>query len=518
MRKTAIITFLLLGLSFITSAQNRFLNTAKLVLGLDTSQALPQAVYDTLTELDLAGYQLTDISSVENFKVLEYLYLSNNSIADVSPLIKLQQLKYVNLRANKITDVSPFILTYSEDLTVVIHENCVQDFAIVDENYFNTVTFIGKEKQGAACNAPAPEFTRLYHLDVFPKDLSKKEVYFMFRGRSNVHSHATLAAGDGKQSQVKMTGYTDTLVYTYPNLNPTSASLRLGDSTRAVDVQYALGRVNLLRPEGRVSFPADSVLEFTWEAYFQSPLYEFQLRNSDSVIITLSTDTTTVKYRLDTAKTGQILHWMVRAKRGFSYSAWSLAKTINLTSNQKPTDIRLPQMTIAENQPAETTVGLLSTTDPNSDDTHTYILESGVEYFKIENNILKSKISFDYETKADYIIKIKTTDAGGLAHSKNFTITISDVKEEDKPTALANPSFKLDAIILYPNPTTGQISFKGLDPTQSLKIEIFNELGQVVKTYNQIQRYYDLNDLPKGIYVAVLQSGTKTQIFTLTLN
>ena len=511
------LTFLLLGLSLTTAAQNQFLNTVKLVLDLDTTQALPQAVYDTLQELDLAGYQLTNLSPIENFKGLEYLYLSNNSITDVSPLTKLQHLKYVNLRANKITDISPFILTYSEDLTVVIYENCVQDFAIVDENYFNTVTFIGKDNQGSACNSPAPEFTRLYHLDVFPKDLSKNEVYFMYRGESNVHSHATFGAGDGKQSQIKMTGYTDTLVYTYPNSNLASASMSLGDSSKQVDVRYALGRVNTVRPEGQVSFPADSLLEFAWDTYFQSPSYEFELRNSDSIIMSFSTDTTTVKYRLDTAKMGTTLYWSVRAQRAFSSSGWSLPKTIDLVFNQEPTDIQLSKTAIAENQPAETTIGLLTTTDPNSDDSHTYTLESGTEYFKIENAVLKSKISFDYETKASYPITIKTTDKGNLSYSKKFTITISDVNETEKPTALANPTLKSGAITLYPNPTTGQVRFEGLDPKQSLKIQIVNSLGRLVKTFNQIQSSYDLSKLPKGIYIAVIQLEDGSQTFKFVL-
>src|SRR5205823_1369482 len=52
--------------------------------------------------------------------------------------------------------------------------------------------------------------------------------------------------------------------------------------------------------------------------------------------------------------------------------------TITVTDvNEAPTDLGLSASSIDENQPAGTTVGTLSSTDPDPADTHTYSLVSG---------------------------------------------------------------------------------------------------------------------------------------------
>ena len=53
-------------------------------------------------------------------------------------------------------------------------------------------------------------------------------------------------------------------------------------------------------------------------------------------------------------------------------------KTVDLiVGNHAPTDISLSSSSVAENQPAGTTVGIFSATDPNVGDIHTYTLVSG---------------------------------------------------------------------------------------------------------------------------------------------
>ena len=101
-------------------------------------------------------------------------------------------------------------------------------------------------------------------------------------------------------------------------------------------------------------------------------------------------------------------------------------------TNQNPTDILLSNSTIAENQPINTVVGTLSTTDPNAGDTFTYSLVSGAgdtdnPSFNISGNQLRTSAVFDYETKNSYSIRIRTTDQGGLFYEKAFTITVTQV-------------------------------------------------------------------------------------------
>ncbi|MGE9213634.1 CotH kinase family protein [Exiguobacterium aurantiacum] len=58
-----------------------------------------------ITELDLSGYGLTDLTGLEHFQSLEILNLSNNDLTDVSVLSKLQYLETIDLSFNQLTDI-----------------------------------------------------------------------------------------------------------------------------------------------------------------------------------------------------------------------------------------------------------------------------------------------------------------------------------------------------------------------------------------------------------------------------
>ncbi len=95
-----------------------------------------------------------------------------------------------------------------------------------------------------------------------------------------------------------------------------------------------------------------------------------------------------------------------------------------------PTIITLSNASVAENQPAGTTVGTFTTTDPNSGDTHTYML-SGADAasFTVVGAQLRTAAVFDYETKNTYNIIVRTTDNTGLFFEKAFVINVTDVAE-----------------------------------------------------------------------------------------
>ena len=108
--------------------------------------------------------------------------------------------------------------------------------------------------------------------------------------------------------------------------------------------------------------------------------------------------------------------------------------------NQPPTDIALTNSTITERAPAGTLVGTLSTTDAEDDPdaAFTYVLVPGEgsannNQFTIEGNQLLSAVEFDVEADTDFLIRIQTTDAGGEAFQKAFTITVTNVEEPNQP-------------------------------------------------------------------------------------
>jgi len=114
--------------------------------------------------------------------------------------------------------------------------------------------------------------------------------------------------------------------------------------------------------------------------------------------------------------------------------------------NEAPMDIALDSSDVDENQPAGTTVGNLSTSDPDIGDTHTYTLIAGPGAidngsFQIVGSQLQTAAIFSYETQNSYSIRIRTTDLGGLWYEEVFTITLNDVNE---PPVVNNQAFSVD--------------------------------------------------------------------------
>ncbi len=117
----------------------------------------------------------------------------------------------------------------------------------------------------------------------------------------------------------------------------------------------------------------------------------------------------------------------------------------DLVENTAPTDLSLSPTTVNENVAVGTTVGSFSTTDAEGG-SFTYALVSGTgstdnASFIIDGNQLKINTSPDFETQSSYSIRVKTTDASGLAYEEAFTIGINDLPENRTPTAV-NDSVK----------------------------------------------------------------------------
>ena len=62
-----------------------------------------------VTELDLSGMGLRDISAIANCKELTKLDLSGNEISDLSPLMNLPKLEWIDVSDNQLTDLRPLM-------------------------------------------------------------------------------------------------------------------------------------------------------------------------------------------------------------------------------------------------------------------------------------------------------------------------------------------------------------------------------------------------------------------------
>ncbi len=125
-------------------------------------------------------------------------------------------------------------------------------------------------------------------------------------------------------------------------------------------------------------------------------------------------------------------------------------KVINLTVNdinEVSTAINVPVTVIAENQDVGSIISSFTTTDPDTGDIHTYSLVSGEgdvdnNSFDIVDGKLVTKVSFDFEQRSSYSIRLQSMDAGGLSIQQVFTIHISDTN--DQPTLVSASTLTIE--------------------------------------------------------------------------
>lgn len=108
---------------------------------------------------------------------------------------------------------------------------------------------------------------------------------------------------------------------------------------------------------------------------------------------------------------------------------------ISITNvNEAPVAIGLSNSTIDENQPIDTLVGMLNSTDPDAGDAFSYALvagsgDEGNAAFMIMGDRLQAAQPLDFETQASYSIRVRSTDADGLSVEQVLTIQVEDVSD-----------------------------------------------------------------------------------------
>jgi len=102
--------------------------------------------------------------------------------------------------------------------------------------------------------------------------------------------------------------------------------------------------------------------------------------------------------------------------------------------NEAPTLVTLSTSSIDENTDTSTgtTVGSLTTSDPDSADTATYTINGGTDagVFTISGSeLIITDGVLDFETQASYSGTVQVSDTAGLTHDQTFTITVNDLNE-----------------------------------------------------------------------------------------
>ncbi|MBI5842518.1 MAG: cadherin domain-containing protein [Chloroflexi bacterium] len=216
------------------------------------------------------------------------------------------------------------------------------------------------------------------------------------------------------------------------------------------------------------------------------------------------------------------------------YSDGLFAAARFLGENAAPTDITLSNNTVLENQPIGTLVGVLTASDPDVTDTHTYSFACAVPgaddaSFQIGgagSDELQTAAVFDYETKNTYNICIRTDDGNGGTFQKPFAVTVTDANENSAPADLT-----LSASIVTENlPAATTVgSFTSTDPNagDTFAYSLVSGTGSddnaaFTISDNQLKTAYPFNYLAKNSYsirVRTTDSGSLSfeKVFTITV-
>ncbi len=111
-----------------------------------------------------------------------------------------------------------------------------------------------------------------------------------------------------------------------------------------------------------------------------------------------------------------------------------------------PYDIHIQSEYFNENNGNNAIITSISSSDIDSNDSHTYELTNGIgdednKYFEIESNNLKLINSANYEDKASYQLRIKSTDQNKNTFSKSFTLKVNDLNEAPTDFFLSKYNF-----------------------------------------------------------------------------
>ncbi len=114
------------------------------------------------------------------------------------------------------------------------------------------------------------------------------------------------------------------------------------------------------------------------------------------------------------------------------------------TTNFIPTDITLSVENTDENNGLTDELATISTTDADAGDSHTYSLVPGLGdtdngSFSIDGASLRANnISFNFEDRPGYSLRLRTDDGKGGIYEEAFTFTINDVNEVPVMLSLSN--------------------------------------------------------------------------------
>ncbi|MDA0986133.1 MAG: Ig-like domain-containing protein [Bacteroidetes bacterium] len=193
--------------------------------------------------------------------------------------------------------------------------------------------------------------------------------------------------------------------------------------------------------------------------------------------------------------------------------------------NDAPTWIAIDDSTVAENEVVGTKVGILSTTDADVGQTHTYTFVAGTgaddnAKFTIAGDQLKTNEVFNFEVKSSYTVRIRTTDNGtpGKTFDRAIPITIDNVNDTPTWITISDSSIaenEPDDIVIGTLSTTDEDANQsftytlvtGLGSDDNASFQILNDKLKAKESYNyEAKNQYTIR-------IRTTDSGTPAKFF-----
>lgn len=160
-----------------------------------------------VTELDLSGCSVSDISRLSVCTKLTKLNLSNNSISDISPLVDIPGLTDLNLSDNNISDISP-LMSMTKLAKLDLANNNIKSAAALKELTTLTELQIGGNKLGGF--SAIGKLTALKTLGLNDTGLADSDLSSLYSLKNlkklNIEDNAALTESGVSALQKKLTG------------------------------------------------------------------------------------------------------------------------------------------------------------------------------------------------------------------------------------------------------------------------------------------------------------------------
>lgn len=132
---------------------------------------------NNVTELDLSGCDVHDISLLSVCTKLKKLDLSDNSISDISALVDIPELAELDLSNNRISDISPLMSVYKLTYLNLAGNRIKSVAALQDLTSLTELNLSSNELGGIAAVGRLTNLKTLWMDDTGLKDASLEELY-----------------------------------------------------------------------------------------------------------------------------------------------------------------------------------------------------------------------------------------------------------------------------------------------------------------------------------------------------